>query len=452
MKEKAKTTAALRKLKPLADEINHRMKKGEENVTAVKLQFAAAQKICKQAGIPWQKWAEENLKYSIQYINRCIKIETDQDPAQAKLAHKKKHAEEEKARRAKAKATGTHVGSEAVAAGPSRSKFEIADDMLAGMTDQDQLSVARSRVEKLGFRVVPSDDLKALQAKAKGKPIVAVPDAKSLMTSFLAMKASDKICDDNSIPWQKWAEENLDWKLSRIKELQQIAAHPEGAAQGQIEQKAKSRTRARRSAEAAAGRAAQAAGSPGGPKKTGFTLVAEQMATLSDSDQVNVARASVEKLGFRIVPKDDLKMLWARAKSEDPEKELLTHRKKGAARQRKSQAKLKNAVSDSAAAPKKSTFTIADHRARKRTKLKTPVSHGDRDPAAAKKSSFTVADYRKRRADLRRSGGDAKAPKKKSPFTIADEYLAGLDEKTQHALDESRAPYTMAIRATTRRT
>ncbi len=49
-----------------------------------------------------------------------------------------------------------------------------------------------------------------------------------------------------------------------------------------------------------------------------------------------------------------------------------------------------------------------------------------------------------------RTPRDGAPPAKKSTFTIADDYLAGLDEKTQLALAESRAPYTLAIRTSNR--
>ena len=187
---KAKNTAALRKLKPLADEINHRMKKGEENSVAVKLQFAKAQKICKGAGIPWQKWAEAKLKYSIRHINRVIAIETDKNPEQAQIAARKKHAEEERNRPRR-----THVSrTDDTPAAANATDFTKADQLLARMTDKEQLAVAESRMGKLGYSVVRVEEYKALQAKAKKAGVATLgTDAKELMTSFLAMKAMDKV-------------------------------------------------------------------------------------------------------------------------------------------------------------------------------------------------------------------------------------------------------------------
>ncbi len=79
---------------------------------------------------------------------------------------------------------------------PSKTKFTVATEMLAGMTDKDQVAVAESRMGKLGFSVVPIADLKKLQAKAKAKAKgdgVPSVDPKVVMVQFLAMKAADKV-------------------------------------------------------------------------------------------------------------------------------------------------------------------------------------------------------------------------------------------------------------------
>ena len=208
--QKAKDTAALRKLDSMADDINARIKKANKHASdaddmqlSASLQLEVARQFCATHNIPWQKWCEENIKeWAVDTIRKMIGVikgAKNIKEAQKMITDQRKKEAKRQRKAVKDRTTAKSRATAGVAtpAGPSAAKlsdFEKGDQTLAAMSDKDQHAVASSRMGKLGFAVISSDDLKALKAKAdrKGDGIVP-PDPKEVMKAFLAMKAMHRV-------------------------------------------------------------------------------------------------------------------------------------------------------------------------------------------------------------------------------------------------------------------
>ena len=204
--EKAKDTGALRRLQPIARDINARLVKikkysaqARDHKLSASLQIEAAQKICKENNIGWEKWAKANLDWGLSSIYDMLAIAKSDDPPKAIADSRAKHAKEQVGVRARAKAARTpaRAGGDDDAKAPKKTDFQIANEYLAGLDDKTQLAVAEYRAGKLGMVVIPADELKTLRAGtkangAKGTGVVVGVTPQEVLTAFLALKDVDK--------------------------------------------------------------------------------------------------------------------------------------------------------------------------------------------------------------------------------------------------------------------
>ena len=220
LREKEKHTAALRKLDVMAKDINARIKKADQyagksndHYLAASIQLEAAKGVCEKAKINFKKWVAKNIKERA-YKTVLNMIETIKDQktiegaGKAIEASRKVDAARKRKKRTSSRTPGTaatipersgtaatvpaRAGTDATLATVTRTKFQIADEMLAGMTEKDQMSVAESRMGKLGFIVVDKTEYKKLVAGKSDGKIIAT-DPKVLMAGFLSLRASDMV-------------------------------------------------------------------------------------------------------------------------------------------------------------------------------------------------------------------------------------------------------------------
>ena len=194
--KRAKNTAIMRKLDALAKEINHRLKKADENTVAIEIQMAKAKEAVKAAKLVWKDWVKENLDYSLSHIDMLCDIGGKEDPVKAKIEHKAKKAAHEKGRRAKAKAKAKSLHVEGAAddtpSAPKKSEFTAACENLARQPEKMRGQIIEAVASKMDLVVVSKVDPRfTSQSEAKVK--VGPPTAKSLMVGFLAMKAQEKV-------------------------------------------------------------------------------------------------------------------------------------------------------------------------------------------------------------------------------------------------------------------
>ena len=217
-KEKAKNTAVLRKLDVMAKDIIARLKKfeqygakAEDHKLAASLQLEVARQFCADNNIRWQKWCEKNIKnWAVDTIRTMIgDIKGAKDIAEAQKMIEDKRVKEATRQRKAVKARTTAKSRGAGVATPAKadpkastgtvSKFTATINDIARLSEKDQDAVVRSAAHSLGLAVTPTDELKALQAKAKvgvkgnGPVIPGALTEAQLLTGFLALKASAKV-------------------------------------------------------------------------------------------------------------------------------------------------------------------------------------------------------------------------------------------------------------------
>ena len=209
-KATGKEAAALTKLKPVAKEINTRLEKAEkmssdafDHRLAAAIRLEDARKMCKKAGVVFKKWVEANVTQSYETVRKLAAVGGAPDPALAladlRLSIRKavaKHTASKKIA-ALAKPTGGDVEIGGRSSAPSRTPWEIAEDMVASLSEKEQLSLVEARASLLGRKVITANDAEALRsAKAPGKVSATF---KGMKKAFEAMKASEKM------KFLKWA-------------------------------------------------------------------------------------------------------------------------------------------------------------------------------------------------------------------------------------------------------
>lgn len=228
LREKGRVkTAVLRKLDPIAKEINVRLEKAEklddqskDHSIAAGYQLQEAREVCRKNKNTWKTWVEKNIHYSVRHCDRLLEavgapdpkkaISKADDPVKAKITHRKKEATRQRKRRAKTRVR-THAEPKVTeetptAPAPRKTEFDAADEYLAKLDENVQVGLMESRAHALGYVVMASERVAELKKAAVApknsvhgqcKDITLTP--KSLFTAFLALKPSDKVM------FVKWA-------------------------------------------------------------------------------------------------------------------------------------------------------------------------------------------------------------------------------------------------------
>ena len=197
----------LSKLKPIAKEINERLHKATvmtsdafDHRLAAAIRLEDARKMCQKSGVQFKKWVEANVKQSYETVRKLIAVGAASDPKLAledmRLSTKKR-VEKHRAKASSEKVLRNTTESSGPSTGPSRTPWEIADDMVASLDDKGQLSLIESRAHLIGRKVITAEDAEALRAaKAPGKISGTL---KAMKQVFEMMKASEKM------KFLKWA-------------------------------------------------------------------------------------------------------------------------------------------------------------------------------------------------------------------------------------------------------
>ena len=208
-KAKGQEVAAITKLEPIAKEINIRLEKAEKHTSeafdhrlSAALRLEDARKMCKKAGMNFKKWAETNVTQSYETVRKLAAIGASDDPKLAledlRISTRKAVAKHAAKKVGLAKPTSA-VG--AVPSGaPSRTAWEIAEDMVASLSDKEQLSLITARALLIGYKVVTSIDAERFNRMTKE----AIPsEAKAMKAAFEGLKASVKM------KFIKWAADEV---------------------------------------------------------------------------------------------------------------------------------------------------------------------------------------------------------------------------------------------------
>lgn len=204
-KAKGQETAAITKLKPVAKEINERLVKASKLTSdafdhrlAAAIRLEDARKMCKKANMNFKTWAEANVKHSYENVRKLAAIGASDNPKLAledmRITTRKavaKHA----ARRATVLARNPNPGGEGLANtasnGSSRTAWEIAEDMVASLSEKEQISLIEARASLIGRKVITAEY--AADAKAALAPSAVTAQMKGIKVAFQKLKASRKM-------------------------------------------------------------------------------------------------------------------------------------------------------------------------------------------------------------------------------------------------------------------
>ena len=190
--QKAKDTAVLRSLVPVAKEINTRLEKataldekaGDHRLAAA-LQLDKARQVCKASKITFKGWVQANIEYSLDEVKKLVAVAAKPDPAKALADMRAGVAQRSRELRARRKALRD---------APPPSPAEVLD----ALSDEQALEVVAKKAESVGMRVISEAELE----KQRGFDAPMLEGSRTvagMRTAFLALRPSEKLM------FVKWA-------------------------------------------------------------------------------------------------------------------------------------------------------------------------------------------------------------------------------------------------------
>lgn len=189
----------------IISEINTRLEKAlaldgkaDDHRLAAALQLAKASEQCKLANIPFEAWAEKNIKGSWENTRKLLYIGRSEDPPKALADLRGKVKVANKKLRAKKKAQET-VSTRTRPDSP----FAAAEGALEAVEDTARLGLIASAAGKLGMTIVSKTDAQELRAR-RDAPEAGFAGAQD---AFEALGPSDKMS------FATWVAEQIGAKL-----------------------------------------------------------------------------------------------------------------------------------------------------------------------------------------------------------------------------------------------
>jgi hypothetical protein len=194
---KAKHTATLTTLAPMAKEINHKFTqaakmddKADDYRLSAAIRLAEAKAKCEADKLPFKKWFDENItEQSYENARKLVVIGEAKDPAAALADMRGKNKAANKKSRAKKKAD---EGSRDTSPSKSLTPMERVEQGLAPLEDTAKVNVLDAEARKLGMQVISQSQISKLAKDAK-KGTADKLDLTALKQAFGELKASDKM-------------------------------------------------------------------------------------------------------------------------------------------------------------------------------------------------------------------------------------------------------------------
>lgn len=210
--DKARDTATLQELKPLAKEINVRAKKAQQCIgqaddhrLAAAIRLDEAETLCRKNKINFKKWANANITdLAWDEVRRLTTVGASSDPAGALQDLRSRKAKGERKRRAEKH--GPRGTSEPAPSAPKKAEFTVADDAMEACTDKTRLSLVERHATKLGHVVMPEVQVRKL--KDAEKLLRECDSLTTLKTNFGKLSAPEKM------EFLNWAAESVGAKIT----------------------------------------------------------------------------------------------------------------------------------------------------------------------------------------------------------------------------------------------
>lgn len=168
---KAVESSTYSELKNTAKEINHRMAqadqmdgKADDHRLAAAIKLEEARKLCEKRKVNFKKWCEQNVEKSYETVRRLVAVGGAPNP---KLALEDMRAGNKKRNKAMRDRKKAAAKTQALPS-PRTTPYSMAETALKAMPDKDQFTFLDSKANKLGFRVVTTDDMKLLAEAKRG--------------------------------------------------------------------------------------------------------------------------------------------------------------------------------------------------------------------------------------------------------------------------------------------
>ena len=199
--QKAKHTATLTKLSPIAKEINVRLAKAakateqaaDHRLTAA-LRLAEAKALCEKVKLHFKPWVEANIERSYGDANRLAIAGASENPEEAVATMRDEQAARRKKSQAKLREArpSTSGGAPATAKQPP-SPFQLAAEIVAALDDKAALNLVTDVAAEKGMVVVSQHDHSELGTLRKAQQNVSKLSLDRVKHDFDGLVASDKM-------------------------------------------------------------------------------------------------------------------------------------------------------------------------------------------------------------------------------------------------------------------
>ncbi len=199
--QKAKHTATLTKLNPIAKEINVRLAKAakateqaaDHRLTAA-LRLAEAKALCEKVKLHFKPWVEANIERSYGDANRLAIAGASENPEEAVATMRDEQAARRKKSQAKLREDrpSKSGGSPAIAEQPA-SLFQRATESVAALDDKAALNLATDVAAEKGMVVVSQHDHSELGDLRKAQQNVSKLSLARVKHDFDGLVASEKM-------------------------------------------------------------------------------------------------------------------------------------------------------------------------------------------------------------------------------------------------------------------
>ena len=207
---RAKHTAALGELAPLAKEINAHLKtagefdgKADDRRLTAAIALEKASALCREAKMSFKSWVAGNIEQSYDECRKLAVIGASPDPAKALADMRSGAAVRSRALRKRQAAVLRDTAAEASVGNKPLSHYEGAEQGLALLSHKDALTLIDGKLRGLGMRVVSEADAKRVEQAKKDSAAGKFATIAEVKTRFLTLKASDKL------EFVRWAADNI---------------------------------------------------------------------------------------------------------------------------------------------------------------------------------------------------------------------------------------------------
>lgn len=198
------TKAQVNLLERCAREINVRLEKAEgmddkatDHRLAAALKLAEAKETCKEAGVGFKKWCEDNVEWSYETARKLVRIGADSDPEAALEDMRNKTAiqmRESRERQAKAKTATKAI------AGPTGAPAKVVKEALASMSETQAVKAITQAAKAHGVEIGGGDvgDLGELRHAVAAYDALSATDKLHLLAHAAVDTGADiKIFDED---------------------------------------------------------------------------------------------------------------------------------------------------------------------------------------------------------------------------------------------------------------